>query len=543
MGNKNNFAQLLKEQVKLAKNHGIYGFGINYYWFSGKQFYNEPIEYFLNNKELKFPFLLIWKNDQLLLNSNESNINIIIEQEYNKQKLLMFVKDIKKFLISEYYIKFKGKPILGIYNPLLIPHLKDYLSNLRKTANINGIGELYIITTLINYKNHNYKKLFDAFYEFPPKNFNLKLFHKNKYFYYYTCLLFRGNFNQQNNITIYKGIMLGWDNSPEVKKNPIIFNDFSPEKFYVILKVIINWIVYHNNKNDNIIFINSWNNWKEGCYLEPDEYYGYSSLNALSKALFNISFYKDNYNLVNLKNISQVAVQAHIYYEDLIIEIINKINNIPIKYDLFISTTSIEIKNKITKYIKKHSNSNKYEIIILGNKGRDVLPLLTQLKNKIKQYKYLCHIHSKKSKISPIIGIKWRKYLFENLLGNTKIVSELLSDLENNDKLGFIFPETFYEIIGLSFILTKKTRKYMKYILKKIFSNIKLGNTLEFPAGNMFWARVKAIYQIFFSNFNNKFDNESGQTNDTIMHGIERIWLYLVKLNGFYYKIIFKNNK
>ena len=83
----------------------------------------------------------------------------------------------------------------------------------------------------------------------------------------------------------------------------------------------------------------------------------------------------------------------------------------------------------------------------------------------------------------------------------------------------------------------------MKYILKKIFSNIKLGNTLEFPAGNMFWARVKAIYQIFFINFNNKFDNESGQTNDTIMHGIERIWLYLVKLNGFYYKIIFKNNK
>ena len=187
--------------------------------------------------------------------------------------------------------------------------------------------------------------------------------------------------------------MLGWDNSPEVKKNPIIFNDFSPEKFYVILKVIINWIVYHNNKNDNIIFINSWNNWKEGCYLEPDEYYGYSSLNALSKALFNISFYKDNYNLVNLKNISQVAVQAHIYYEDLIIEIINKINNITIKYDLFISTTSFEIKNKITKYIKKHSNSNKYEIIILGNKGRDVLPLLTQLKNKIKIFKIIINFY------------------------------------------------------------------------------------------------------------------------------------------------------
>ena len=176
----------------------------------------------------------------------------------------------------------------------------------------------------------------------------------------------------------------------------------------------------------------------------------------------------------------------------------------------------------------------------MENKGRDVLPLLTQLRNKIKQYKYLCHIHSKKSKTSPLIGIQWRNYLFNNLLGNIRIVSEILSDFENNDKLGFIFPETFYEIIGLSFRLTKKTKKYMNYIIKKLFFNYKIGSKLEFPAGNMFWARFMAIYQIFEFNFNNKFDKENDQTNDTIMHGIERIWLYLVKLNGFYYKKIFK---
>ena len=80
----------------------------------------------------------------------------------------------------------------------------------------------------------------------------------------------------------------------------------------------------------------------------------------------------------------------------------------------------------------------------------------------------------------------------------------------------------------------------MKYLLNKFFPNYKIGPQIDFPAGNMFWAKTKAIYQIFEVNLNTKFANEKDQTNDTIMHGIERIWLYLVKLNGYYYKTILK---
>ena len=297
----------------------------------------------------------------------------------------------------------------------------------------------------------------------------------------------------------------------------------------------------NNNKNNYFIFINAWNNWKECSYLEYDEKFGYASLNALSKALFNLPLRNNNFNLLNLKKYCKIAIQAHIFYKDLIIEMFNKINNLPVKFDLFISTISIEIKNIIIKYIKKYSKSNKYEVIIVKNKGRDILPLLIQLKTKIKQYKYLCHIHSKKSKTNPNIGISWRNYLYNNLLGTNIIISEILSDFENKDKLGFIFPETFHKLINQSFQLTKKNKKYMKYLLKKLFSFNNIGNIFDFPAGNMFWAKIEAIHQIFEYNFLKKFDSEKGQTNDTIMHAIERIWLYLVKLNGFYYKKIFKS--
>jgi lipopolysaccharide biosynthesis protein len=55
----------------------------------------------------------------------------------------------------------------------------------------------------------------------------------------------------------------------------------------------------------------------------------------------------------------------------------------------------------------------------------------------------------------------------------------------------------------------------------------------------MFWAKTNAIYQIFRLRI--KYPEELGQPYLTIMHAIGRTWLYLVKLNGFYYKTTLKN--
>jgi lipopolysaccharide biosynthesis protein len=257
---------------------------------------------------------------------------------------------------------------------------------------------------------------------------------------------------------------------------------------------------------------------------------------------------KLQYNLAKLEAKCIIAVQVHIYYEDLINEIINKTNNIPIKFDLFISTISLTKKKKIEKYLKLYSKANKYEVKIVENKGRDILPFITQMKFKFKNYKYICHIHTKKSKHDILLGSNWRNFLYENLLGTKEIISEILIEFENYEKLGFMFPEAYYQIIKnidnydlTEFPLHKPNIKYMNFILSKIFYRFKIGNKIIFPSGDMFWAKVNAIYQIFKIRFINKFPKELNQTNETIMHGIERIWLYLVKLNGYYYKIIFKH--
>ena len=531
--------KLIISHINLAKKHGIYGFGINYYWFSGDEYYDEVINIFLESHEIDFPYFIIWKNDYLNI-TDVNNNNIIINQTYEPNNALYFIQSIKKYLVSDNYLKINKKPVLAIYESKLISY--EYLFRLRINAYECGIGSITIVGVLKEIGNTNYSKLFDFLYEFPPKNINSKELNSE---FYYSDLIYKGNFKYENNlqnITIYKGIMLWpYNISNTNKKETIQFRGYSPEKFFLLNKLIINWTKRYHEKNDYYIFINAWNNMKEGFYLEPDEQYGYASINALSKAIFNLPYEKQALNISNLEKICKVAVQAHIFYEDLIEEIINKTNNIPIPFDLLISTTSIEMKNLIGEFVNNNSKANKFEIIILYNKGRDVLPLLTQLKGRMKKYKYICHIHSKKSKTSPEIGISWRNYLYNNLLGNNKIVSEILSDFESLDNLGFIFPETFYKIINLSLILTRKNKMYMNYILKTIFKNYKIGTQLYFPAGNMFWARVKAVHQIFEYNFDKMFSRENNQVNDTIMHAIERIWLYLVKLNGFYYKTIFKS--
>ena len=321
------------------------------------------------------------------------------------------------------------------------------------------------------------------------------------------------------------------------------FKDFKPEKFYIANKIIFEWEKKNTKKNKGFIFVNSWNDYINGNYLEPDEIYGYALLNSFSKSILNLTFQTNNLELDNKKTL--IALQIHVFYEDLLDEILKKINLIPLKYDLYISTTSEEKKVFIKKCLMK-STANKYEIQIFENQGRDVFPLIKQMKGKIKGYKYICHIHTKKSVHKKGLGTNWREYIYENLIGNKEIISEILYDFETYEKLGFIFPEAYYDIIkglkdfeNINLALHIHNKKYITFLLKKIFGKYKFDEKIVFPVGNMFWAKTKAIYQIF--NLRLKFPKELNQDNKTIMHAIERIWIYLVKLNGFYYKTIFKH--
>lgn len=538
-----NKAKLLN-QINLAKNHGIYGFAIKYKYILNKaNDYDETILMFLKLKMIHF--LLNWENDNIKLLINE------YKKKYNYirtfQNLLeSFVKRIKTYIVSDLYIKINKKPILSIENPLIFKNPQRSLLLLRKKFKENGINEIFIICPLIKvFNNSNYTNLFDATIDSPifdyfEKDLNHTLIN------YYSGLIYKNILlNKKNGSNlIFRSSQLN------IRFNESFndFKDYTSEKFYILNKIILNWTKTNYEKTQGIFFLKSWNDFEKGNYLKPDNNFGYASINSFSKALFNLSFVYQNYDFNYLNNRCIIAIQAHIFYNELLFEIINKTNNIPINFDLYITTlldSNIEI---FKQNLKTYSKAVNFEILQVENKGRDILPFIMQMKNHFKKYKYLCHIHTKKANHISISGVGWRNYLFENLLGDTERISRIIFDLENSEKLGFIFPEPYYSVVkyikdfdSINFQYHLPNIKYMNFVLNRLFPQKQIGKKLVFPVGDMFWAKIKSIYQIFKIELKSLFPKELGQINGTIMHAIERIWLYLVKKNGYYYKAIFNH--
>ena len=513
----------IESQINFAKRHGIYGFGFYYFWPSNRSTFNKPIDIFVENKNLNIKFLLIIKNEEKKISYNYS--------------IIYLFNEIKKYVMDSRYIKFEKKIVIGL-NDIVIK--ENEIKILRQLFYANKLGKIFVLSNANdeNIQNIISKNIFDGIYFSAQYNSLEKIFYSfdKSFRYFYTHLLYHNIFVKFPNAKkIYR-------TSEALRKYSMclnnsenfIYGDYSPEKFYFLNKIIMNWTKKNHNIENRFIFIDNYYN------LEQDDLYGFSNINYFSKALYEYPITESNFNLKSLKYRVLISVQIHIYYIDLLADIINKTNNIPASHDLYITTNNNEKKIYIEKYLKLNSKANKYEILIFSNKGRDVIPFLFQFKEIFRNYKYVCHLHSKKHNKIPKLGNNWRVYLYENLLGNKNIISQILFDFESNNRLGLIFPEPFYLIIKFVYNMNPTNIKQLNRLAKILFPTlkIKLGYEFIFPAGNMFWAKTEAIYQMFNEKVIQLSPKEKGQSDGTILHAIERFWPILTKLNGFYYKTI-----
>ena len=252
----------IEKQINLAKSHGIYGFGIYYYWFSGKKLLEKPINIFIENSYINFKFLLIWANENWSRRWDGFDKKVLIKQEYKPNDPKYFIKDIKKYIKDKRYININKKPVLGLYEPSKIPNLQNTISIWREVSRELGIGEIFILISINNNKTQDFQglNLFDASYEFPPRNSfkNGKLYKKETLIYSELLYNFR-NFNESSlnlkKFPFFRGTMLEWDNCPR-KKDCVIFSHYSPEQFYIFNKLIIDWTFKNYNKDLRFIFIN-----------------------------------------------------------------------------------------------------------------------------------------------------------------------------------------------------------------------------------------------------------------------------------------------
>lgn len=292
----------IKKQVELAKQHGIYGFCFYYYWFSGKRLMEKPVDLFLDDKSIDFPFCLCWANGNFTKAWDGLNKDVLMRQEYKKNDPKKFVADIKKYLMDDRYIRIDGKPLILVYDPVPITGFEDVVNEWRKTARELGIGEILIWSKNILI-DHDYKNadFVDGEFDFAPtgdgdilrNSAAIEMNEKHLLFDYskYVDALINTVYHEHTPVKpFYYSCTTGWDNSPRRKNAFFAFSNYSPEKFYDWIRALINEAERRLPEDRRFILINAWNEWAEGTYLEPDKKYGYTNINAVAKALYGLPY-------------------------------------------------------------------------------------------------------------------------------------------------------------------------------------------------------------------------------------------------------------
>ena len=65
---------------------------------------------------------------------------------------------------------------------------------------------------------------------------------------------------------------------------------FTQERYHHWLEQVAAYTRRNFPEDERFLFINAWNEWGEGIYLEPDVRTGYASLNTTAKALFGLPY-------------------------------------------------------------------------------------------------------------------------------------------------------------------------------------------------------------------------------------------------------------
>ena len=563
--------EVLKKQVALAKQHGIYGFAYYYYWFSGKRLLEKPMDLLLAHPEIDFPFCAVWANENWTRTWDGMQDNILIAQEYSPKDAERFILDLQKYVEDRRYLRVRGKPVIGVYEPRLIPDLPRFLSIWRETARRCGIGEILIWSCVSGSyaEDLGIEELVDGQYEFPPRGKDYvhaeEVPGEGSCFDYGELVESERHFDHSRlKVPTYRCSMLEWDNSARKQTHYHCWKGYTPERFYLWNCINAAYTRRHFAPDERFIFINAWNEWGEGTYLEPDKPYGYAALNALSRAIMDLPYACQTpaapawalpsagesilflgggvptrcqgWDRRLYSGSPRIAVQAHVFYPELIEDVCRLVNNIPYPFDLYVSTTEQYKATYIGDYLQKHCGAVHVYVAALENKGRDVLPFLTQLRPVLADYDYFCHIHTKKS-LHDSLGELWRDYLYENLLGSKEIVQQTLCLFEQDPALGVIFPETLEDLKPS--IEWGCNRQLAEWLLRKM--GIPAGivpDDILFPAGDMFWARTSAVQDLFQVDYTEAdFPEESGQVDGTLMHAIERLWLYVAQYNGYTYQV------
>lgn len=305
-------------QADLARAAGIEAFCYYHYWFRGKRLLNRPIDEVLASATPDFPFCLCWANESWSRAWSGREHDVLIQQDYDNADDMAHIAWLCDAFADPRYLRIDGRPLFLVYMPENLPDAPRLLAQWRREA-ISRIGvDPYFCAVRTGFSTRDVTGLralgFDGVVEFEPNRENfpadknvtghaVSALHRLLPTRLYDALRNSQWVGKRNLNTIvdyaayvdrsiarpvlddaaYPVVFPSWDNTAR-RTSATIIENHDADQYQRWLKDAVER-VSRRQPEQRLVFLNAWNEWAEGCHLEPDSKHGQDFLEATARAL------------------------------------------------------------------------------------------------------------------------------------------------------------------------------------------------------------------------------------------------------------------
>ena len=299
--------EVMKMQIDEAVSHGVNVFIYDWYWYDRRPFLEQCLnDGFLsapNNTDMRF--YLMWANHDAtyLWDKRQTDLSetMWLGSQHRDEFEIICNRVIEKYFRLPNYYKINGCPVFMIYElgNLVrglggIDETVDALEYFRSKVKEAGFPDLHLQGVVYSERAVNIANL-DPKYSGTTKDL-VKLLGLDSITHYQFCHFIDCSkpytehledvakeyerIRTEYDVPYYPHVSIGWDNNPRYTffKGPILKGN-EPEnvqKGFELAKE------YSDKYNEiPLVTVNSWNEWTEMSYLEPDDVYGYGYLDAV----------------------------------------------------------------------------------------------------------------------------------------------------------------------------------------------------------------------------------------------------------------------